>query len=99
MEEKIKCPKCGSEQIAAGKHGYNLKKAAAGFVVTGGVGLLAGVHGSNKIDITCLKCGHKFSPGIQVPEKEVAKPINHTAGIILILIVVVIGTIILLNFT
>ena len=63
MEEKIKCPRCGSEQLTANKHGFSLGKAAAGFVLTGGVGLVAGAHGSNKIDITCLKCGFKFKPG------------------------------------
>lgn len=32
-------------------------------VLTGGVGLLAGLFGSKKIVITCLSCGRKFAPG------------------------------------
>lgn len=32
-------------------------------VVAGGVGILAGAIGSNKIQITCLSCGHQFKPG------------------------------------
>ncbi len=63
MEEKIKCPKCGSEQITADKKGFSGGKALAGAVLTGGVGLLAGTIGSNKILLTCLSCGHQFKPG------------------------------------
>ena len=34
-----------------------------GAVLTGGIGLLAGFVGSNKVKITCLKCGHSCSAG------------------------------------
>lgn len=61
--EDIKCPKCGSTQLTADKKGFSGKKAVAGAALTGGIGLLAGTIGSNKIKITCLKCGHQFSPG------------------------------------
>jgi ribosomal protein S27E len=61
--EKIKCPKCGSTQITAGKHGFSAGKAVGGALLTGGIGLLAGLHGSKKIEITCLNCGNKFKPG------------------------------------
>lgn len=96
--ETIKCPKCGSDQITAEKHGYNLKKAAAGFVVTGGVGLLAGMHGSNKIDITCLSCGNVFKPG--TAETKVNEPVkvDHTAGIIMLVIFGFVGLILFLVF-
>jgi DNA-directed RNA polymerase subunit RPC12/RpoP len=47
-DDKVKCPKCGSDQVHAGKRGWN---AWTGFI------------GSGKIIITCLKCGHKFEPG------------------------------------
>ncbi len=63
MNDQIICPKCGSTQIHADKKGYSVGKAAAGVVLTGGIGLVAGTIGSNKIKITCLKCGHKFNPG------------------------------------
>ena len=59
----ILCPKCGSNQLSANKKGFSGKKAVAGAVLTGGIGLLAGTIGSNKVKITCLACGHQFSPG------------------------------------
>ena len=61
--ENVKCPKCGSVQITADKHGYSAGKALVAGALTGGVGLLAGFHGSKKIDITCLSCGNRFKPG------------------------------------
>jgi DNA-directed RNA polymerase subunit RPC12/RpoP len=63
MNDQIKCPKCSSTQLTANKKGFNGKKAFAGAVLTGGVGLLAGTIGSNKILITCLSCGNQFKPG------------------------------------
>lgn len=63
MSDEIKCPKCGSSQITANKKGFSAGKAAAGVVLTGGIGLAAGAIGRNKIFITCLNCGHKFKPG------------------------------------
>lgn len=61
--EKVKCPVCNSDQIHADKKGFSGKKAVGGVLLTGGIGALAGTLGSNKIVITCLNCGHKFSPG------------------------------------
>lgn len=61
--DQIRCPKCGSTQLSTEKKGFGVGKAAAGAVLTGGVGLLAGFIGSNKTKITCLKCGKKFNPG------------------------------------
>jgi len=63
MEDQIKCPKCGSTQLTANKKGFSAGKAVAGAVLTGGVGLLAGAIGSNKVYITCLKCGYKYKAG------------------------------------
>ena len=62
---QVKCPKCGSSQLSANKKGFSGKKAVVGGVLTGGVGLLAGTLGSNKIIITCLNCGNQFKPGSQ----------------------------------
>ena len=67
MENSIKCPKCQSDQVTVNKKGFSGKKAVVGAVLVGGVGLLAGTIGSNKIVITCLNCGHQFKPG----EKEI----------------------------
>ncbi|MEX6691216.1 hypothetical protein QTN47_27145 [Danxiaibacter flavus] len=62
MTNEIKCPKCGSTQLTAQKKGYSATKGVAGAFLTGGVGLLAGFHGSSDIDITCLSCGNKWNP-------------------------------------
>lgn len=59
---EIKCPKCKSTSITANKKGFGLGKAVVGGVLTGGVGLLSGFIGSNKIKLTCLSCGHTWEP-------------------------------------
>lgn len=51
----VKCPKCGSKQIHAGKRGWSL---------------LAGFIGSRKIVITCLACGQSFRPGDNLRPKR-----------------------------
>lgn len=60
--ETMKCPKCRSTYVSVDKKGFGAGKALAGAVLTGGVGLLAGFIGSNKVKATCLKCGYKFNP-------------------------------------
>jgi DNA-directed RNA polymerase subunit RPC12/RpoP len=72
-DEKIRCPKCGSDNIYAYKKGFSTGRAVAGTVV-GGIyaGALVGGIGSNKIEITCLSCGKKFKPGEQLKEKTEA---------------------------
>lgn len=62
MSEEIHCPKCGSYQISANKKGFSGKKAVAGALLTGGVGVLAGTIGSNDVEITCLACGEHWEP-------------------------------------
>ncbi|MGN7786804.1 hypothetical protein ACTJIJ_19885 [Niabella sp. 22666] len=61
-EDLIKCPKCGSTQISAQKKGFSGKKAVAGAILTGGIGILAGTLGSNKIKLYCLACGNSWLP-------------------------------------
>lgn len=65
MGSDIKCPVCGSEQLSASKRGFDIGKAIIGDALTGDplFSLLAGGIGKDKVVITCLKCGHKFSPG------------------------------------
>ena len=60
---EIRCPTCGSTQLNVNKKGFSLGKAAVSGVLLGPVGLLGGLHGSNKIEITCLKCGKQFMAG------------------------------------
>lgn len=74
MSDEVKCPKCSSTQLTANKKGFSGKKAVAGAVLTGGIGLLAGAIGSNKIIITCLSCGHQFKPGETNYQSSSAKP-------------------------
>lgn len=57
----VYCPKCYSTQITSNKKGFSLGKAAAGSLIAGGV--LLGAVGKNKIEVTCLKCGHKWKAG------------------------------------
>lgn len=57
------CPKCYSTALSANKKGFGIGKAAVGVALTGGIGLLAGGIGANKVELTCMKCGHKFKPG------------------------------------
>lgn len=61
--EPVKCPKCGSTQISADKKGYSVGKAVVGKALVGNVGLAAGAHGSDKVIVTCLKCGHQWKAG------------------------------------
>lgn len=60
---KIKCPNCKSNSITANKKGFGLGKAVLGGFLTGGIGLLGGFIGSNKIKLTCLSCGYNWKPG------------------------------------
>ncbi len=70
MADEIRCPKCGSSQLTANKKGFSGKQAVGGAILTGGIGLLAGTIGSNKINITCLACGHQFRPGGDLEGKQ-----------------------------
>ena len=70
MENSVKCTKCGSNQITAQKKGYDVKRAAAGAVLVGGIGLIAGAIGSSDINITCLSCGHSWNPKTFQKEKQ-----------------------------
>lgn len=63
MSGEIHCPKCGSTQLTTEQRGYSAGKAAAGVILTGGIGLLAGAIGNSKVVITCLACGKQFKPG------------------------------------
>ncbi len=57
------CPKCHSTALTANKKGFGFGKAIAGGMISLPVGIISGAVGSRKIQITCLKCGHQFSPG------------------------------------
>lgn len=75
MEDKIRCPKCGSTQIVANKRGFAWIRFILITIFTLGLGLIFGFIGRNKIEITCLNCGHKFKP------RQGAKKINKGSDI------------------
>ena len=84
MENNLKCPKCNSENLSANKKGFSVKNAVVGAIATGGIGIVAGTIGSNKIMITCLNCGIKYKATDYVSEKnkydkqkEIRKSINR----------------------
>ena len=70
MPEPIKCPKCHSTQISSQQKGFSTGKAAAGVILTGGVGLIAGLHGSSDVNVVCLNCGNKWNPKTYFEQKE-----------------------------
>jgi hypothetical protein len=57
------CPKCQSASITYNKKGYSATKGLVGGLATGGIGLLAGFIGSNKIKATCVQCGNSWFVG------------------------------------
>lgn len=59
----VYCPKCYSTQVSANKRGFKMGRAVVAGTLTLGAGLLAGAAGKNKIEVTCLKCGHKWKAG------------------------------------
>ncbi|HXS59006.1 MAG TPA: hypothetical protein VN726_22940 [Hanamia sp.] len=85
MEPPIHCPKCNSTQITANKKGFSGTKAFGGAVLTGGIGLLAGTIGSNKIKITCLACGHEFKPGDRPKTEEEIKYRKRTSKVLILI--------------
>ncbi len=87
-DNQVHCPKCDSTQITANKKGFSGKKAVAGAILTGGIGLLAGTLGSNKVKITCLACGHVFNPGDRKQEAIPSKEDPLTAGGCVVLIII-----------
>src|ERR1700761_243700 len=94
-QNQIVCPKCGSNQLSANKKGFSGQKAVAGAILTGGIGLLAGTIGSNKIIITCLNCGHQFKPG-ERPTTTTTVSSKNDGIVAAVVILIFIGLIILL---
>jgi len=58
----ITCPNCGSADVAMGEQGYSLKRAAAGGLLLGPVGLLGGLVGKKKAEYSCRSCGYRWKP-------------------------------------
>lgn len=64
MAKKIKCPRCKSTQVGFmgnDRKAFSMGKAAAGAILTGGVGVLAGFAGKKgKNEFFCQACGHRW---------------------------------------
>jgi len=61
--EPVRCPRCGSTQIHAGKKGYDTGAGCCGALLIGPLGLLCGATDSNAVTVTCLNCGHSWPAG------------------------------------
>ena len=63
--EFLFCPYCNSENVkplGADRKAFSMGKAAAGAVLTGGIGVLAGFAGkqTGMTDFVCMDCGKQF---------------------------------------
>lgn len=59
----VRCPQCGGEQVSAQRKGFGFGKALVGGLTLGVAGIAAGAIGSGKVKVTCLACGHSWTPG------------------------------------
>ena len=55
-----RCPHCKAMDIHPQQKGFSLGKAAAGALVAGPVGVVAGMHGASDEVYKCNVCGKKF---------------------------------------
>lgn len=74
---QLVCPKCNSQHITtvAQSQGFSKVKGISGMLLFGGIGLLAGLPGKDKIKISCSECGYLFDAGtaVKIPISEKAK--------------------------
>ncbi len=61
----IKCPKCNSKNISAGKKGFGLVQAATGGLFLGPIGILGGLFRRRKVRLICEVCGKKWKPSLK----------------------------------
>ena len=59
----VVCPRCGSDQLAANKRGWNVSKAVVGGLLLGPFGLALGAKDRNAVLVTCLACGNTWRAG------------------------------------
>lgn len=64
MSKRIKCPYCKSFNISPvgrGRKSFSVGKMALGWILTGGIGLLAGFFGKKgKYEYFCNDCNRQF---------------------------------------
>lgn len=83
----VACPKCRSTQVAANQQGFGVGKAIGGALIAGPLGLLAGTHGSKKIIVSCMACGHQWDPTVKPPP-----PTNYKAWAVFLGIALLFGS-------
>lgn len=66
----LKCPVCFSSNVVVNSKGFSGKKAVAGALAFGEIGVLAGALGSSDIICSCVDCGHKFNPKNSVNDND-----------------------------
>jgi tellurium resistance protein TerD len=76
--------------VSAGDKGFSLGKAAVGGVLTGGVGLLAGVHGSKRVRVNCLNCGFTWIPAEEAKKAKARKGLSKPVKIFLLFLIAMI---------
>jgi hypothetical protein len=59
---RLRCPKCQSINVAPGERGFSAGGAAAGAILLGPIGILAGLAGRKTIEFVCQACGHRWKP-------------------------------------
>jgi tellurium resistance protein TerD len=93
MSDEIRCPKCHSNQIAAGQQGFGIGKAAVGLVALGPLGLAGGFINKNKVELLCMSCGNRWKPTPVKPPPPTTED-NKTAALVLLVIVIIIAVIV-----
>lgn len=60
----VYCPKCHSTNITAQKRGFGVIRGLVGGTLlhSAAAGAVVGAAGSNKVLLTCMKCGHQWKP-------------------------------------
>lgn len=62
-DNRVRCPRCGSDQLSGQKSGYGAGKGCCGWIFAGPLGLLCGFCGANKTMVHCLSCGYRWAAG------------------------------------
>ena len=64
MEEtQVRCPQCGSTQIAPVRKDYDMGCGCLGLILFGWIGLLLGLLGGGNVEMVCANCGARWEPG------------------------------------
>ena len=94
MTAVVKCPKCGSEQIAIDRRKAANPTAGGGTFLTCGIGLPPNFNEQSDLDVICMKCGTAWNPKrlLEKPtqlKKSVLKPEFIAALFFIILLTLV----------